>query len=120
MIEYCIQEEKKMNRVNMILPEITVNPVAIEKKIEKEVLPMYGLVSLIIVFIGAIVVLSNFNSLSISFATPILLISVITAGEGIDADIIKGTAVIGLILGGIFLVISLSPVIQFVSTLFIF
>lgn len=113
MIEYCIQEEKKMNRVNMILPEITVNPVVIEKKIEKKVLPMYGIISLIIVFIGAIVVLINFNSMSISFATPFLLISVITSGEGIDADIIKGTAVIGLILGGIFLVISLSPVIQF-------
>jgi len=105
-----------MNRVTMILPEITVNPVAIEKK----VLPMYGIISLIIVFIGAIVVLINFNSMSISFATPILLISVITAGEGIGADIIKGTAVIGLILGGIFLVISLSPVIQFGATLFIF
>lgn len=109
-----------MNRVNMILPEITVNPVAIEKKIEKKVLPLYGLVSLMIVFIGAIVVLINFNSMSISFATPILIISVITAGEGIDADIIKGTAVIGLILGGLFLVISLSPVIQFGASLFIF
>ena len=120
MIEYCIQEEKKMNRVNMILPEITVNSVAIEKKIEKKVLPMYGIVSLTISLIGIIVVLFNIGNLSISFATPILLISVITAGEGINADIIRGTAVIGLILGGIFLVISLSPVIQFGATLFIF
>ena len=108
-----------MNRVNMILPEITVNPVAIEKKIEKKVLPMYGIISLIIVFIGAIVVLINFNSMSISFATPILLISIITAGEGINVDIIRGTAIFGLILSIVFLLISLSPIIQFATVIFV-
>ena len=120
MIEYCIQKEKKMIVVDTIVPEITSNPETRNYKHNKKKLPLYGIVSLTIALIGIIVVLFNVSNLSISLATPILLISVITAGAGIDADIMRGTAVLGLIVGGIFLVISLSPVIQFISALFIF
>ena len=120
MIEYCIQTEKKMIVVDTIVPEITSNPETRDYKKNKKKLPMFGIVSLTISLIGLIVILFNFSNISISFATPILLISVITAGEGINVDIMRGTAVLGLILGGLFLVISLSPVIQFISVLFIF
>ena len=78
-----------------------------------------NIVSLIVVIIGVIVVLFNFNNISISFATPILLISVITAGEGINADIVRGTSIIGLILSIVFLLISLSPVILFIADAFV-
>ncbi|GAH06506.1 unnamed protein product, partial [marine sediment metagenome] len=51
---------------------------------------------------------------------PILLVSVITAGAGIEADIVRGTSIIGLISGIVFLVMSLSPVIQYIATIFVF
>ena len=119
MIEYCIQKNKKMSVVDTIVPEITVNPETRDYKTKKNILPMYGIISLIIVLIGVIVVLFNFNYISISFATPILLISVITAGEGINADIVRGTSIIGLIFSIVFLLISLSPVILFIADAFV-
>ena len=119
MIEYYVQTEKNRSVVDTIVPEITTNPVAIDNKNEKKILPMYGITSLIFVLIGVIVVSINFSSLSISFATPILLISVITAGEGINVDIVRGTSIIGLISGIVFLFISLSPIIQFITAIFI-
>lgn len=120
MIEYCIQKEKNRSVVDTIVSEITTNPVAIDNKNEKKILPMYGITSLMFVLIGVIVVSINFSSLSISFATPILLISVITAGEGINVDIVRGTSIIGLISGIVFLLISLSPVILYVATIFVY
>jgi len=119
MIEYCIQKEKNRSVVDTIVSEITTNPVAIDNKNEKKILPMYGITSLMFVLIGVIVVSINFSSLSISFATPILLISVITAGEGINVDIVRGTSIIGLISGIGFLLISLSPVIIYVASIFV-
>jgi len=119
MIEYCIQKEKNRSVVDTIVSEITTNPVAIDNKNEKKILPMYGITSLMFVLIGVIVVSINFSSLSISFATPILIISVITAGEGINIDIVRGTSIIGLISGIVFLLISLSPVIIFVASIFV-
>ena len=119
MIEYCIQKEKNRSVVDTIVSEITTNPVAIDNKKEKKNLPMYGIVSLMFALIGVIVVSINFSSLSISFATPILLISVITAGAGIEGDIVRGTSIIGFISGIIFLLISLSPVILYVADLFV-
>ena len=119
MIEYCIQKDKKMRVIDTIVPEITNNPETRDYKNKKKNLPMYGIISLIIVLIGVIVVLINFNNISISFATPILLISVITAGEGINADIIRGTSIIGLILSIVFLLISLSHVILFIADRFV-
>jgi len=119
MIEYCIQKEKNWSVVDTILPEISTNPVETDKKKEKKTLPMYGIVSLIIVLIGGIVVSINFNSNSISLATPILLVSVIIAGAGVEADIVRGISIIGLISGIVFLLISLSPVIQYVANLFV-
>ena len=120
MIEYCIQTEKNRSVVDTIVSEITTNPVAIDNKNEKKILPMYGITSLIFVLIGVIVVSINFSNLSISFATPILLISVITAGEGINVDIVRGTSIIGLISGIVFLLISLSPVIIYVASIFVY
>ncbi len=120
MIEYCIQTEKNRSVVDTIVSEITTNPVAIDNKNEKKILPMYGITSLIFVLIGVIVVSINFSNLSISFATPILLISVITAGEGINVDIVRGTSIIGLISGIVFLFISLSPVIIYVASIFVY
>ena len=119
MIEYCIQKEKNWSVVDTILPEISTNPVETDKKKEKKTLPMYGIVSLIIVLIGGIVVSINFNSISISLATPILLVSVITAGAGVEADIVRGISIIGFISGIVFLLISLSPVILYVAGLFV-
>jgi len=119
MIEYCIQKEKNWSVVDSIVPEITTNPVAIDNKKEKKTLPKYGIVSLIIIVIGVVVVLFNFNNISISCATPILLISVITAGEGINVDIVRGTSIIGLISGIVFLLISLSPVILYLASIFV-
>jgi hypothetical protein len=115
MIEYSIQKEKNWSVVDTILPEISTNPVETDNKKEKKTLPMYGIVSLIIGLVGGIVVLINFSSLSISLATPILLISVITAGAGVEADMVRGTSIIGLISGIVFLLISLSPVILYVA-----
>ena len=120
MIEYCIQTEKNRSVVDTIVSEITTNPVAIDNKNEKKILPMYGITSLMFVLIGVIVVSINFSNLSISFATPILLISVITAGEGINVDIVRGTSIIGLISGIVFLFISLSPVIIYVASIFVY
>ncbi len=120
MIEYYIQTEKNWKVVDTVLPEIITNPVVKDNKKEKKILPMYGIVSLIFVLIGVIVVSINFSSLSISLATPILLVSVITAGAGIEADIVRGTSIIGLISGIVFLVMSLSPVIQYIATIFVF
>jgi hypothetical protein len=119
MIEYCIQKEKNWSVVDSIVPEITTNPVAIDNKNEKRTLPMYGIVSLMFVLIGILVVYLNFSSLTISLATPILLISVITAGAGIEADLFRGTSIIGLIFGIVFLLISLSPVILYIATIFV-
>ena len=112
-------KRKKMSVVDTILPELTNNPLAIENKIEQKSLPMYGIISLIIVLIGVIVVSINFNSISILFATPILLISVIVAGAGIDTDIARGTSVFGLLLGIVFLIISVWPVILFTTAIFV-
>ena len=119
MIEYYVQKEKNRSVVDTIVSEITSNPKTRDYKNNKKKLPMYGIVSLTIALVGIIVVLFNFNSLSISFATPILLISVITAGEGINVDIVRGTSIIGLISGIVFLFISLSPIIQFITAIFI-
>ncbi len=119
MIEYCIQKEKNRSVVDTFVSEITTNPVAIDNKSEKKSLPMYGITSLMFVLIGIIIVSINFSSLSISCATPILLISVITAGEGINVDIVRGTSIIGLISGIVFLLISLSPVILYVASIFV-
>jgi len=120
MIEYCIQKEKNRSVVDTFVSEITTNPVAIDNKNEKKSLPMYGITSLMFVLIGVIIVSINFSSLSISCATPILLISVITAGEGINVDIVRGTSIIGLISGIVFLLISLSPVIIYVASIFVY
>ena len=119
MIEYCIQKEKNWSVVDTIVFETTTNPVAIDTKNEKRTLPMYGIVSLMFALIGVIVVYLNFSSLTISLATPILLVSVITAGAGIEADIVRGTSIIGLIFGIVFLLISLSPVILYVAAIFV-
>lgn len=119
MIEYCIQKEKNWSVVDTIVSEITPNPVAIDNKNEKRTLPMYGIVSLMFALIGVIVVYLNFSSLSISLATPILLVSVITAGAGIEADIVRGTSIIGLLLGIVFLVISVWPVVLFATAIFV-
>ena len=119
MIEYSMQKEKNWSIVDTIIPEITTNPITIDNKNEKRTLPMYGIVSLMFALIGVIVVYLNFNSLSISLATPILLVSVIIAGEGIKVDIVRGTSIIGLIVGLVFLIISLSPVILYVAALFV-
>lgn len=119
MIEYCIQKEKNWSVVDTIVFETTTNPVAIDTKNEKRTLPMYGIVSLMFALIGVIVVYLNFSSLTISLATPILLVSVITAGAGIEADIVRGTSIIGLIFGIVLLLISLSPVILYVAAIFV-
>jgi len=119
MIEYCMQKEKKINIIDTVVPEITNNPEKRNFKIKINNLPMYGIISLIIVLIGGIVVSMNFSSLSVSIATPILLVSVITAGAGIEADVVRGTSIIGLISGIVLLFISLSPVILFVADLFV-
>ena len=119
MIEYYIQKEKKLSVVDTIVPEITNNPETRDYKNKANTLPKYGIVSLIIIVIGVVVVLFNFNNISISIATPILLISVITAGEGINVDILRGTSIIGLIVGMVFLLISLSPVILYVAAIFV-
>ncbi len=119
MIEYCIQKEKNWSVVDTIVFETTTNPAAIDTKNEKRTLPMYGIVSLMFFLIGVLVVYLNFNSLTISLAAPILLVSVITAGAGIEADIVRGTSIIGLIFGIIFLLISLSPVILYVVAIFV-
>ena len=118
MIEYYIQKEK-INVVDTVVAKITSNPEKNNTKIKINNLPMYGIISLIIVVIGGIVVSMNFSSLSVSFATPILLVSVITAGAGIEADVVRGTSIIGLISGIVLLFISLSPVILFVADLFV-
>jgi len=118
MIEYYIQKEK-INVVDTVVAEITSNPEKNNTKIKINNLPMYGIISLIIVVIGGIVVSMNFSSLSVSFATPILLVSVITAGAGIEADVIRGTSIIGLISGIVLLFISLTPVILYVANLFV-
>ncbi len=115
MIEYCIQKERKMSVVEMLGPEITTKPVVIDNKNERKCLPMYGMVSLLFVLVGVIVVSINFSNLSISLATPVLLVSVITAGAGIEADVVRGISIIGLISGIVFLLISLSPVILYVA-----
>lgn len=120
MIEYYIQKEKNVSGIDTLEPEITIDPETRDYKSEKINLPMYGIVSLVLVLIGALVVLINFNNISISIATPFLLVSVIAAGEGINADIVRGTAILGIILGGAFLVMSLSPVIQYIATIFVF
>ena len=119
MIEYGMQKEKNWSIVDTIIPEITTNPITIDNKNEKRTLPMYGIVSLMFVLIGVIVVYINFSSLSISLATPILLVSVITAGAGIEADIVRGTSIIGLIFGIVFLLISLSPIILYIAAIFV-
>ena len=119
MIEYCIQKEKNWSVVNTTVFETTTNPVAIDNKNEKRTLPMYGIVSLMFFLIGVLVVYLNFSSLTISLATPILLVSVITAGAGIEADIVRGTSIIGLIFGIVFLLISLSPVILYIAAIFV-
>ena len=119
MIEYCIQKEKNLSVVDTIVPEIPNNPETRDNKNKKNNFPMYGIISLMIGLIGVLVVSLNFTSLNISFATPILLISVITAGEGINVDIVRGTSIIGFILGIVFLLISLSPVILYIAARFI-
>ena len=119
MIEYYIQTEKNWSVVDSIVPEITKNPETRDYKNKQNNLPKYGIVSLIIIVIGIVVVLFNFNNISISFATPILLVSVIIAGEGINVDLIRGTSIIGLIVGIVFLIISLSPVILYVADIFV-
>ena len=108
-----------MSVVDTIVSEITPNPVVIDNKNQKRTLPMYGIVSLMFVLIGILVVYLNFSSLTISLATLILLISVITAGAGIEADLIRGTSIIGLIFGIVFLLISLSPVILYIAAIFV-
>ena len=119
MIEYCIQKEKNLSVVDTIVPEIPNNPETRDNKNKKNNFPMYGIISLMIGLIGVLVVSLNFTNLNISFATPILLISVIIAGEGINVDIVRGTSIIGLILGIVFLLISLSPVILYIASIFI-
>ena len=119
MIEYYMQKEKKINVIDTVVPEITNNHEKRNFKIKINNLPMYGIISLIIVLIGGIVVSMNFSSLSVSIATPILLVSVITAGAGIEADVVRGTSIIGLISGIVLLFISLSPEILFVADLFV-
>ena len=119
MIEYCIQKEKNLSVVDTIVPEIPNNPETRDNKNKKNNFPMYGIISLMIGLIGVLVVLLNFTNLNISFATPILLISVIIAGEGINVDIVRGTSIIGLILGIVFLLISLSPVILYLASIFV-
>ena len=118
MIEYYIQKEK-IDVVDTVVAEITSNPEKNNTKIKINNLPMYGIISLIIVVIGGIVVLMNFSSLTVSFATPILIVSVITAGAGIEADVVRGTSLIGLTSGIVLLFISLSPVILYVADLFV-
>jgi len=119
MIGYCIQKEKNLSVVDTIVPEIPNNPETRDNKNKKNNFPMYGIISLMIGLIGVLVVSLNFTSLNISFATPILLISVITAGEGINVDIVRGTSIIGFILGIVFLLISLSPIILYITSTFI-
>ncbi len=119
MIKYCIQKEKNWSVVDTIVPEIPNNPETRDNKNKKNNFPMYGIISLMIGLIGVLVVSLNFTSLNISFATPILLISVITAGEGINVDIVRGTSIIGLISGIVFLSISLSPVILYIASIFV-
>lgn len=119
MIEYCIQKKEKMSVIGTIVPEITNNPETRDYKNKKNNLPMYGIVSLMIGLIGVLVVSLNFTSLNISFATPILLISVIVAGEGINVDSVRGTSIIGFILSIVFLLISLSPVILYIASIFV-
>ena len=119
MIEYCIQKEKNLSIVDTIVPEIPNNPETRDNKNKKNDFPMYGIISLMIGLIGILIVMLNFNSLNISFATPILLISVILAGEGIKVDIIRMVSIFGFILSLVFLLISLSPVILYITTIFI-
>ena len=119
MIEYCVQREKNLSVVDMIVLEITHNPETRDYKNKKNTMPMYGIISLMIGLIGVLVVMLNFSNLNISFASPILLISVIIAGEGINVDIVRGPSIIGLILNIVFLLISLSPVFLFITTTFI-
>jgi len=119
MIEYCVQREKNLSVVDMVVLEITHNPETRDYKNKKRNMPMYGIISLMIGLIGVLVVMLNFSNLNISFASPILLISVIIAGEGINVDIVRGPSIIGLILNIVFLLISLSPVFLFITTTFI-
>jgi len=119
MIEYCIQKDKNFNPADISGLEIISNPETRDCKNKINHPPMYGLISLMIVLIGILIVMLNFNSLNISFATPILLISVITAGEGINVDIVRGTSIFGLILSVVFLLISLSPVILYFAAIFV-
>ena len=119
MIEYCIQSEKNYGVVDTIAPEITSNPETRDYKNKKNNLPLYGIVSLMIGLIGVLVVMLNFTNLTISFATPILLISVILAGEGINVDIVRAVSIVGFILSIVFLLISLSPVILYLTAGFI-
>ena len=120
MIEYYILEERNLSVVDTIIPETPNNPETRDNKNTKNNLPLYGIISLMTGLIGVLLVSLNFTSLNISFATPILLISVITAGEGINVDILRGTSIIGLILGIVYLLISLWPVILYVADLFVF
>ncbi len=119
MIEYCITKDKNFNPADISGLEIISNPETRDYKNKKKNPPMYGLISLMIVLIGILIVMLNFNSLNISFATPILLISVILAGEGIKVDIIRMVSIFGFILSLVFLLISISPVILYITTIFI-
>jgi len=107
------------NVVDTVVFKITNNPETRDIKNKKNNSPMYGIISLMIGLIGVLIVTLNFSSLFISFATPILLISVIIAGEGINVDIVRGPSIIGFILNIVFLLISLSPVILYIANIFV-
>ena len=119
MMEYCIQKDKNYTPVDISVLEIINNPETRDCKNKINHPPMYGLISLMIVLIGILIVMLNFNSPNISFATPILLISVILAGEGIKVDIVRMVSIFGFICSLVFLLISLSPVILYIATIFI-
>ncbi|MHA1542991.1 MAG: hypothetical protein ACTSQH_08440 [Candidatus Hodarchaeales archaeon] len=119
MIEYCITTDKNFTPADISGLEIINNLETRDNKNKKKNPPMYGVISLMIGLIGILIVMLNFNSLNISFATPILFISVILAGEGIKVDIIRMVSMFGFILSLVFLLISLSPVILYIATIFI-
>ena len=119
MMEYCIQKDKNYTPVDISVLEIVNNPETRDCKNKINHRPMYGLISLMIVLIGILVVMLNFSSPNISFATPILFISVILAAEGIKVDIVRMVSIFGFILSLVFLLISLSPVILYIATIFI-
>jgi len=75
MIEYCMQKEKKINVIDTVIPEITNNPEKRIFKIKINNLPMYGIISLIIVLIGGIVVFGLISGIVLLFISlsPVIL-----------------------------------------------